>query len=179
MAPQRSGRLPVLQCGHRMDDRHADRPVAVLFDVDETLVSTGGAGARAWRSAFAELWDVEADITRYTAAGMTDPEVGRITFEHVLGRPPDDRDMARLLAGYLGRLPEEVAAYVGLTVDQLDALRAAERIPVSLETRVGSDGDTELGALLPQEGPSPFDELEVELAEKSIHKALKRSSHRQ
>jgi RNA polymerase primary sigma factor len=67
-----------------------------------------------------------------------------------------------------------VAKAVDVTVDQLEELRAAERIPVSLEMRVGSDGDTELGALLPQEGPTPFDELEVELAETSIRKALER-----
>jgi RNA polymerase primary sigma factor len=90
------------------------------------------------------------------------------------------RSAERKLAAELGRdpTPEEVAARVGLTVDQLDELRAAERIPVSLEARVGSDGDTELGALLPEEGPSPFDELEVELAEKSIRKALERLDER-
>src|SRR5215203_940509 len=55
---------------------------------------------------------------------------------------------------------------------ELSRVRAAERIPVSLDARVGSDGDTELGALLPQDGPTPFDELEVELAETSIRKAL-------
>jgi len=84
------------------------------------------------------------------------------------------RGFERRLSADLGRdpTPEEVAAKVGLTVNQLDELRAVERIPVSLETRVGSDGETELGALLPQEGPSPFDELEVELAETSIRKAL-------
>jgi RNA polymerase primary sigma factor len=86
------------------------------------------------------------------------------------------RAAERRLAGELGRdaTPEEVAAQVGMTVDQLEVLRSAERIPVSLETRVGSEGDTELGALLPQEGPTPFDELEVELAETSIRKALGR-----
>jgi RNA polymerase primary sigma factor len=86
------------------------------------------------------------------------------------------RSAERKLSGELGRdpTPEEVAEQVGLTVEQLEELRAAERIPVSLETRVGADGDTELGALLPQEGPTPFDELEVELAETSIRKALLR-----
>jgi RNA polymerase primary sigma factor len=86
------------------------------------------------------------------------------------------RSAERRLAGELGRdpTPEEVAQHVGMGVQQLEDLRAAERIPVSLETRVGSDGETELGALLPQEGPTPFDELEVELAETSIRKALKR-----
>jgi RNA polymerase sigma factor (sigma-70 family) len=65
-----------------------------------------------------------------------------------------------------------------MAVEQLEELRAAERIPVSLEARVGSDGETELGALLPQDGPSPFDELEVELAEVSIRKALERLDER-
>jgi RNA polymerase primary sigma factor len=90
------------------------------------------------------------------------------------------RSAERKLGAELGRdpTPEEVAAKVGLTTAQLEELRAAERIPVSLETRVGSEGDTELGALLPQEGPSPFDELEVELAEKSIRKALERLDER-
>jgi RNA polymerase primary sigma factor len=90
------------------------------------------------------------------------------------------RSAERRLSGELGRdpLPEEVAADVGLAVEQLEELRAAERIPVSLEARVGSDGETELGALLPQDGPSPFDELEVELAEVSIRKALERLDER-
>ena len=90
------------------------------------------------------------------------------------------RSAERKLAGELGRdpTPEEVAARVGLTTVQLDELRAAERIPVSLEARVGTEGDTELGALLPEDGPSPFDELEVELAEKSIRKALERLDER-
>jgi RNA polymerase primary sigma factor len=90
------------------------------------------------------------------------------------------RSAERRLSAELGRdpTPEEVAAEVGLAVDQLAELRAAERIPVSLEARVGSDGETELGALLPEDGPSPFDELEVELAEKSIRNALERLDER-
>jgi RNA polymerase primary sigma factor len=86
------------------------------------------------------------------------------------------RAAERRLSGELGRDPttEEVAGAVGIAVDQLEDLRAAERIPVSLGARVGTDGDTELGALLPQQGPTPFDELEVELAETSIRKALER-----
>jgi len=86
------------------------------------------------------------------------------------------RAAERRLAVELGRdpTPEELAQAVGISLQQLEELRAAERIPVSLEARVGSDGDTELGALLPQDGPTPFDELEVELAETSIRKALER-----
>jgi RNA polymerase primary sigma factor len=90
------------------------------------------------------------------------------------------RSAERKLSAELGQdpTPEQVAARVELTLDQLEELRAAERIPVSLESRVGADGETELGALLPQDGPSPFDEVEVELAEKSIRKALERLDER-
>jgi RNA polymerase primary sigma factor len=84
------------------------------------------------------------------------------------------RAAERRLAAELGRDPsdDEVAQATELTPEQLEELRRAERIPVSLEARVGGEGDTELGALLPHEGPTPFDELEVELAETSIRRAL-------
>jgi phosphoglycolate phosphatase len=72
--------------------------LAILFDIDGTLISSGGAGAESWRLAFEELYGVPADIGRYTDPGMTDPEVGRLTFKRVLGREPDAREFARLLA---------------------------------------------------------------------------------
>jgi phosphoglycolate phosphatase len=51
------------------------RPLAILFDIDGTLITTGGAGAVAWRRAFEELHGVPVDIKELSAAGMTDPEV--------------------------------------------------------------------------------------------------------
>ncbi len=50
-----------------------------LFDIDGTLVSTGGAGAVAWKQAFQELHGVPVDILEYTDIGMTDPHVGAPT----------------------------------------------------------------------------------------------------
>jgi phosphoglycolate phosphatase len=84
-------------------------PIAILFDVDGTLISTGGAGTRSWRWAFEMLHGVPADIGEHSDAGMTDPVVGRTTFREVIGREPTDREMARLLAAYLERLPVEVS----------------------------------------------------------------------
>ncbi len=55
-------------------------PVAILFDVDGCLISTGGAGTKAWRYAFNRLHGIPADIGEYTEGGMTDPTVGRLTF---------------------------------------------------------------------------------------------------
>lgn len=84
------------------------RPVAILFDIDGTLISTGGAGTRSWRGAFQKLYGIPADIGKYTDAGMTDPTVGRATFLSVIGHVPTEQEMARLMAAYLACLPDEV-----------------------------------------------------------------------
>jgi phosphoglycolate phosphatase len=95
-----------------MDDPHR----IVLFDIDGTLVTTGGAGAVAWRIAFEELHGVPADIGEYTDAGMTDPDVGARTFEAVLHRRPTPHELAQLLQRRLEHLPEAVAESQGYAV---------------------------------------------------------------
>src|SRR3954468_15157772 len=84
------------------------RPLAVLFDVDGTLISTGGAGARSWRHAFEELHGIPADLGEFTDAGMTDPTVARLTFEKAVGHKPSPRELATVMAAYLDWLPREV-----------------------------------------------------------------------
>src|SRR3954449_9537578 len=86
------------------------------------------------------------------------------------------RSAERKLTTELGRDPtiEELAKSLGMDTAQIEELRSAERVPVSLETPVGSDGETELGSMLPSEGPSPLEEVAVELEEASIRKALER-----
>ncbi|MBV8994950.1 MAG: HAD family hydrolase [Pseudonocardiales bacterium] len=83
-------------------------PIAVLFDIDETLVHTGGAGTRSWAWAFDQLYGVPADIGAHTSAGETDPQVGRKTFHAVLGREPGHDELARLYAKYLWHLSEDI-----------------------------------------------------------------------
>jgi phosphoglycolate phosphatase len=95
-----------------MDDAHR----IVLFDIDGTLVTTGGAGAVAWRIAFEELHGIPADIGEYTDAGMTDPDVGARTFEAVLHREPTPHELAQLLQRRLEHLPEAVAESQGYAV---------------------------------------------------------------
>ena len=45
--------------------------IAVLFDIDGTLITTGGAGAASWRLAFDELCDVPADVGKFTGRRPT------------------------------------------------------------------------------------------------------------
>jgi phosphoglycolate phosphatase len=88
----------------------------LLFDIDGTLVTTGGAGAVAWRRAFEELHGIPADIGKFTDAGMTDPDVGARTFEAVLHRKPTAHELALLVQRRLEHLPEAIAESKGYKV---------------------------------------------------------------
>ncbi len=81
---------------------------AVLFDIDGTLITTGGAGAIAWRRAFEELHGAPLDIREVTESGMTDPEVGRVALRNILGRDPDRRELATAMAHYLRHLSDAI-----------------------------------------------------------------------
>lgn len=84
------------------------KPVAVLFDVDETLVHTGGSGARSWTAAFQKLYGIPADIGEHSSAGETDPQVARATFIGVLGREPSDTELDQLYVQYLLHLADDI-----------------------------------------------------------------------
>jgi phosphoglycolate phosphatase-like HAD superfamily hydrolase len=84
------------------------KPVVVLFDVDETLVHTGGSGARSWNAAFEKLYGISADIGQHSSAGETDPQVARATFRGVMGHEPSDNELDQLYAQYLLHLADDI-----------------------------------------------------------------------
>ncbi len=96
---------------------------AFLFDVDGTLVDSGGAGVRAMRRAFTEVVGVENPWPRPDAghapppadrfdsfSGRTDPYIFRVAVEHYLGRPADPDEERAFFDRYLRYLAEEVPA---------------------------------------------------------------------
>jgi phosphoglycolate phosphatase-like HAD superfamily hydrolase len=89
---------------------------AVLFDIDGTLLVTGGAGGDAWQRAFEELHGIEADIAEHTDAGMTDPEIAAIVFREVIGREGTQEERSKAIGCYLKHLPDAVAASDGYRV---------------------------------------------------------------
>ena len=89
---------------------------AVLFDIDGTLLVTGGAGAVAWQRAFREMHGVDADIDEHTHAGMTDPEIAAIVFREVIGREGTAAERAEAIAGYLSHLQQAVEESEGYRV---------------------------------------------------------------
>jgi phosphoglycolate phosphatase len=88
----------------------------VLFDIDGTLLVTGGAGAVAWQRAFRELHGIDADIEEHTHAGMTDPEIAEIVFREVIGRDGSEAERAKAIAAYLGHLEAAVNGSSGYRV---------------------------------------------------------------
>ncbi|MBS1678447.1 MAG: HAD hydrolase-like protein [Actinobacteria bacterium] len=89
---------------------------AVLWDIDGTLISTGGAGAVAWQRAFEELYGVAANIDEHTRAGMTDPEITEIVFREVVGREGSPAEHAEVVGKYLEHMPAAVAESEGYEV---------------------------------------------------------------
>lgn len=104
---------------------------AVLFDIDGTLLVTGGAGAAAWQCAFEELHGIEANVPEHTYAGMTDPEIAQILFREVVGREGSAEERARAIGCYLKHLPQ--------TVSESDGYRVMPGIRALLE-RLIDDG---------------------------------------
>jgi phosphoglycolate phosphatase len=96
-----------------MTDRGTE---AVLFDIDGTLISTGGASDRAWKRAFKELHDVDVDVPAVTGKGVPDPEVGRVVFKHAIGRDPTREEADALMRRRLDHLGEEVESSPGYVV---------------------------------------------------------------
>jgi beta-phosphoglucomutase-like phosphatase (HAD superfamily) len=89
---------------------------AVLFDIDGTLISTGGASDRAWKRAFKELQGVDVDVPAVTGKGVPDPAVGKVVFEKAIGREPTREESDALMRGRLDHLGEEVENSPGYEV---------------------------------------------------------------
>ncbi len=79
----------------------------ILFDLDGTLVTTGGAGVRALERAFAEIFSLSNALDGIDCAGKTDPRIIREIFQQKLSRDCSGADMTRVQERYLHHLPGE------------------------------------------------------------------------
>lgn len=85
------------------------RPTVVLFDVDGTLVTTGGAGRRALERAFERRHGRRDACAHFAFDGMTDRAIIRGGLL-ALGLPTEEAAIDEMIAVYLEGLAEEVAA---------------------------------------------------------------------
>lgn len=111
------------------------RPTVLLFDIDGTLVDTGGAGRRAMERAF-ERRTGRADACRTIPfAGMTDRAIARAGLEHV-GHRVDELAIDALLDAYVEILADEIS--------RADRCRILEGIEAALD-RVDTVAGVALG----------------------------------
>lgn len=83
------------------------RPTVLLFDIDGTLVDTGGAGRKALRRAFADRYDRPDACDHFSFDGMTDRAIARLGLQ-AIGRQVTDEEIDAVLSRYVAVLEEEV-----------------------------------------------------------------------
>jgi phosphoglycolate phosphatase len=120
----------------------------VLFDIDGTLITDGGAARHSYALALRETYGYEGDLTRYDFSGRTDPQITSMvlgdagfTEEEISERSP------QLWETYLRELathatPERVRALPGIRA-LLDRLASRHDVTLALLT-----GNIERGARL-------------------------------
>lgn len=123
--------------------------VIVLFDVDGTLIKSGGAGLRGMNAAFERLYGVRNALDGIPFAGRTDRAIVGDAFR-AIGIEPTPAEVARLRAAYVEDLRVEIKRPVddpatvlpGVEV-LLDAMATLPHLQVGLLT-----GNFEPGAVV-------------------------------
>lgn len=113
-----------------------------LFDIDGTLLASGGAGRTAVETALCEEFQVEI-CGRVSYSGRTDRAIVRDLFQ-MHGVEDSPANWEKLRAGYLRRLPACLAAHDGTILPGiqhlLDRLAAHPRVTLGLLTGNIRDG---------------------------------------
>jgi phosphoglycolate phosphatase-like HAD superfamily hydrolase len=94
--------------------------ITCLFDIDGTLLASGGAGKAALESAFTEEFGTELRF-HVPYSGRTDRAIMRDLFRlHDIAETAES--LHRLLSGYLRRLPESLRRHDGRVLPGIEAL---------------------------------------------------------
>jgi len=116
------------------------RPTVLLFDVDGTLVTTGGVGRRALEIAFERSFGRRDACRSFRLDGMTDRAIVRTGLQAIAVEPTEAL-IDRILVDYLLVLAEEVAAAPDATyrvhagmAETVDAAHARAEVAVGLGT---------------------------------------------
>ncbi len=128
----------------------------ILFDIDGTLIRTGGAGIRALSRAFEHCHGVANAMGLIQPAGKTDPAIIREIFHANLERNCTDAEMKQLCDTYLTFLRQEIEAAKAFRVmpgmeEILKATGSSAEWLVGLIT-----GNLEVGARIKLERPGLF-----------------------
>lgn len=117
-----------------------------LFDIDGTLINTGGAGGQAMRAAFAALWNRADGFAGIEFSGRTDRALIReALIANGLDKGAFEDDLRRFKRSYFRRLTKTLPANNGAVLPGvksfLEKISAEDRATVALGTgnfRVGA-----------------------------------------
>jgi phosphoglycolate phosphatase-like HAD superfamily hydrolase len=80
----------------------------LLWDIDGTLIASGGAGMRALQRGLRDALGIDGDLSDIDFAGRTDTWIMRAIFRKY-ALPDTPENFARLFEGYVGALPAALA----------------------------------------------------------------------
>ncbi len=139
----------------------AMRPTVLLFDIDGTLVTTGGAGRRAMERAFQQLHGRGDASDSFSMSGMTDRAIVRKALG-IIGAQATEVAIDAVIEAYLAHLSEEVRkvddhkyrVYPGMR-EAVAASRERSGVAVGLGT-----GNVRRGAQLKLERVGLYDQFD-------------------
>ncbi len=109
----------------------------LLFDIDGTLLTSGGAGEKALRLGFRDLFGIDDDFKTIEIAGRTDSGIARKIFERH-GIEPTPENLTSFFDGYLHHLglllPQTGGRLLPGIVSLLEALAARPDMLLGLLT---------------------------------------------
>jgi phosphoglycolate phosphatase-like HAD superfamily hydrolase len=109
----------------------------VLFDIDGTLLTSGGAGERALKLGFRDRFGIDDDLSKVEIAGRTDSGIARRMLD-AHGIPATAENLTAFFDGYLTNLARELPISDGALLPGilplLEALRPREDIVLGLLT---------------------------------------------
>ncbi|MEO7035432.1 MAG: haloacid dehalogenase-like hydrolase [Polyangiaceae bacterium] len=112
------------------------RPTVALFDIDGTLIVTGGTGRRSVNRAFLKLYGRADACDSFGFDGMTDRLIARMGLE-AIGVEASAEAIDGWLAEYLSALADEVTRAEGTSFRLLPGMAAAIAAAHSADMAVG------------------------------------------
>ena len=114
-----------------------------LFDIDGTLLNSGGAGLAGMEAALRSEFGTDADVSDVPMAGRTDRAICKDLFERH-GVEQTEDNWRRFIAAYVRHLPEQLSARDGVVMpgipELLDRLSARDDVLLGLLTGNFSEG---------------------------------------
>ena len=111
----------------------------LLFDIDGTLILSGGAGRRAFEKVFLEVYGIPGSMHGFEPQGKTDTLITIELVKKYLNRTPSDEEISLILKKYCEYLVTEVKNSPGYRVlpgvlDALEKLHSNKNTILGLAT---------------------------------------------